>query len=80
LVRELISEPPVPLASFVKNGFPCEASVLARPGVFDADTHELHAAANLSGLPQQLSQHPSIRLLELFLDFEAELVADGRLG
>lgn len=77
LVRELAAQPPVQLASFVKHGFPCEASVLARG---DSGTLELHASANLSGLPQQLAQHPSVRLLELFLDFEAELVADGRLG
>lgn len=77
LVRELSTEPPVQLASFVEHGFPCEASVLVRG---DAGTVELHASANISGLPQQLAQHPSVRLLELFLDFEAELVADGRLG
>jgi hypothetical protein len=76
LVRELAEHPPVQLASFVQHGFPCEASVLARS---ETGLVELHASANISGLPDQLAQHPSVRLLELFLDFEAELVADGRL-
>ena len=74
LLRELSSETLAPLASFVADGFACEASVLQR------DAAELHASANLAGLPDQLRHHPSVRLLELFLDLEAELVPDGHLG
>jgi hypothetical protein len=82
LVRELSESQAqlTQLASFVKDGFPCEASVLARPLTQESGTIELHASANLSGLPEQLASHPSVRLLELFLDLEAELIADGRLG
>jgi hypothetical protein len=74
LLGELTSESFAPLASFVADGFPCEASVLQRDAV------ELHARANLAGLPEQLKHHPSVRLIELFLEFEAELVSDARLG
>jgi hypothetical protein len=74
LLRELAPETLTPLASFVIDGFACEASVLQR------DAAELHASANLAGLPDQLRHHPSVRLLELFLELEAELVPDGHLG
>ena len=74
LLRELASETVAPLASFVVDGFACEASVLQR------EAPELHASANLAGLPDQLRHHPSVRLIELFLDLESELVPDGHLG
>jgi hypothetical protein len=74
VLRELGAHPPTPLASFVSDGFVCEASVLQRDGA------ELHASVNLAGLPDQLKQHPSVRLVELFLDLEAELLADARLN
>lgn len=74
LLRELAAERVTPLASFVSDGFPCEASVLQR------NAPELHASANLAGLPDQLRHHPSVRLIELFLDLEAELVPDAHLG
>jgi hypothetical protein len=74
LLRDLATETLAPLASFVVDGFACEASVLQR------DAAELHASANLAGLPDQLRHHPSVRLIELFLDLESELVTDGHLG
>jgi hypothetical protein len=74
LLRELNPETLTPLASFVSDGFACEASVLQR------NAAELHASANLAGLPDQLRHHPSVRLIELFLELEAELVPDGHLG
>ena len=74
LLRELATETLTPLASFVVDGFACEVSVLQRAG------GELHASANLAGLPDQLRRHPSVRLIELFLELEAELVPDGHLG
>lgn len=74
LLRELAQQELAPLASFVEDGFACEASVLLRGAT------ELHASANLAGLPDQLRHHPSVRLIELFLDLEAELLPDARLG
>jgi hypothetical protein len=77
LVRELSENPPAPLASFVQDGFPCEASVLWRTAV---GTQELRGSANLAGLPEQLKRHPSVRLIELFLELESEVAASDRLG
>jgi hypothetical protein len=70
VLRELSSAPLEPLASFVIDGFPCEASVLQRGAA------ELHTSVNLAGLPEQLKQHPSVRLIELFLDLEAEVFSE----
>jgi hypothetical protein len=73
-LRELASESLAPLASFVMDGFPCEVSVLQQSGP------ELHASANLAGLPDQLKSHPSVRMIELFLDLEAELFVSTGLS
>ena len=74
LVAALKAETLAPLASFVVDGFPCQASLLQQGGV------ELHGSANLAGLPDQLKQHPSVRLIELFLELEAELFANTALA
>jgi hypothetical protein len=74
LVAALAGETLAPLASFVVDGFPCQASLLQQGGV------ELHGSANLAGLPDQLKQHPSVRLIELFLELEAELFANTGLA
>jgi hypothetical protein len=74
LIALLKAETLAPLASFVVDGFPCQASFLQQGGV------ELHASANLAGLPDQLKQHPSVRLIELFLELEAELFTSTALA
>lgn len=66
LLRELRPELLTVPANFVTDGFPCEAVVLQRGAA------ELHARANLAGLPQALHAHPTVRLLELFLDFDVD--------
>ncbi|HET8933936.1 MAG TPA: hypothetical protein VFN67_10875 [Polyangiales bacterium] len=74
LIALLEAETLAALASFVTDGFPCQASLLQRGGV------ELHGSANLAGLPDQLKHHPSVRLLELFLELEAELFTSTALA
>lgn len=74
LVRALSGEPVAPLASFVVDGFPCQASLLQHGGI------ELHASANLAGLPEQLKTHPSVRVIELFLELEGELFSHSALA
>jgi hypothetical protein len=64
LTPESLAQPPGPAGV---DGLQCEALVLRR----DAPT--LHASAGFAGLDASQRSHPSLRLFQLFLDFEREL-------
>jgi hypothetical protein len=62
----LTSELLVPPNRFVIDGFPCSAAVFRRGAT------PLWTSLNMAGLPPQLYQHPSAKLLRLFIELEAE--------
>lgn len=67
LLTTLTAELLVPPNRFVTDGFPCEA------GVFRRGATPIWTNLNMANLPQELRQHPSARLLRLFLELEAEV-------
>jgi hypothetical protein len=66
VVSTLTAELSVPPTRFVMDGFPCEA------GVFRRGATPIWTTLNMANLPPELYQHPSARLLRLFLELEAE--------
>jgi hypothetical protein len=59
----------VPPNRFVIDGFPCSAAVFRRGAA------PLWTNLNMAGLPPELYQHPSAKLLRLFMELEAEAEA-----
>lgn len=67
VLATLTAELAAPPNRFVIDGFPCEA------GVFRRGAAPLWTSLNMAGLPPELYQHPSARLMRLFLELEAEV-------
>jgi len=67
LLRELTAEQLIAPSHFVYDGFPCAAVVLLRAA------EPLRTQMNLAGIPSELRGHPSVRLLTLVLELEAEV-------
>lgn len=67
VLATLTAELAAPPNRFVVDGFPCEA------GVFRRGAAPLWTSLNMAGLPPELYQHPTARLLRVFLEFEAEV-------
>jgi hypothetical protein len=57
----------VPPSHFVLEGFPCSAVVLRR------GAQPMWTTLNMSNLPAELYQHPSAKLLRMFMELEAEV-------
>jgi hypothetical protein len=68
LLATLTAELLVPPNRFGIDGFPCEA------GVFRRGATPIWTNLNMASLPPELYQHPSARLLRLFLELEAEVM------
>jgi hypothetical protein len=67
VLATLTAELSAPPNRFANDGFPCEA------GVFRRGAMPLWTSLNMAGLPPELYQHPSARLMRLFLELEAEV-------
>jgi hypothetical protein len=68
LLATLTAELLAPPSRFGLDGFPCEA------GVFRRGAAPIWTNLNMASLPPELYQHPSARLLRLFLELEAEVM------
>jgi hypothetical protein len=66
VLATLTAELLVPPNRFVLDGFPCAAAVFRRGAA------PLWTSMNMAGLPPELYQHPSAKLLRLFMELEAE--------
>jgi hypothetical protein len=67
LLATLTPEVLAPPNRFVFDGFPCSAVVLRR------GAEPMWTELDMAGLPAELYEHPSARLLRLFIELEAEI-------